>query len=82
MALKTEKTQKLVKEKRYYTELGKLKYWNILNDIVLVLSLSVLSFFLLQVFYLILKIGFNVNVLGYYNTYLKITQNVFKNFWD
>ncbi len=82
MALKTEKTQKLVKEKRYYTELGKLKYWNILNDIVLVLSLSVLSFFLLQVFYLILKIGFNVNVLGYYNTYLKITQNVFKNFWE
>jgi ABC-type oligopeptide transport system ATPase subunit len=80
MGLKTEKTQKLKKERRYYTPFGKLKFLNIVNDIVLVLSLSVLSFFLLQVFYLTLKIGFDVNVLGNYNTYLQITQNVFKNF--
>jgi len=81
MALKTEKTQKLVKEKRYYTEFGKIKYWNIINDLVLVIVLPIFLFVLLEVIFFMLNFGYDFSYLKIDN-FIILTQNILKSFWN
>ncbi len=81
MALKTEKTQKLIKGKRYYTEFGKIKYWNIINDLVLVIVLPIFLFVLLEVIFFMLNFGYDFSYLKIDN-FIILTQNILKNFWD
>jgi len=82
MSLKTEKTQKLRREKRYYTDFGKIKYFNIANDFILLLILIIIAFFLIEIFGLMLNAGFDfVNYLNL-KTFKNLTISIFSNFWD
>jgi len=80
MGLKTEKTQKLRAEKRYYTDFGKIKYFNISNDFSILIILLVVTFFLLEVLELALNTGWDfVNYLNL-KTFKDLTLLIFSNF--
>jgi ABC-type multidrug transport system fused ATPase/permease subunit len=82
MGLKTEKTQKLRKEKRYYTEFGKIKYFNILRDFFSILILVPVGFLLLEMFFFIRQFGFSfVDYLSIQNLFI-LTKNIFNHFSD
>jgi len=82
MALKTEKIQKLRKERRYYTDFGKIKYFNILNDFSLLFILIIVTFFLIEILGLILNFGLDfVNYLNL-KTFKNLTISIFSNFQE
>ncbi len=78
MSLKTEKTQKLRREKRYYTDFGKIKYFNIVSDFFLFIFLFIAAFLFIDIAYILINYHFNFSFLSLKN--LKdLTLSVFKN---